>query len=96
MVAPGRLLHARRPRVLPAAPVRPRRRLDEDRQRPVSTFGLWFSGDFHLLQNILDVPTLDGGTYVVWMRNSLLYSVSSAILAAVLAAAAGFSLVWRP
>jgi multiple sugar transport system permease protein len=58
-----------------------------------STFGLWFSGDFHLLQNIRDllhVRTLDGGTYLVWMRNSLLYSVSSAIIAAVLATAAGY------
>jgi multiple sugar transport system permease protein len=58
-----------------------------------STFGLWFSGDFHLLQNIRELfatRTLDGGTYAVWMRNSLLYSVTSAVLAALLAAAAGY------
>ena len=54
-----------------------------------SSFGLWFAHDFNLGQNIQDLlatRTLDGGTYLVWVRNSLLYSVSSAFLAALLAA----------
>jgi multiple sugar transport system permease protein len=58
-----------------------------------SSFGLWFAGDFHLWQNIRDlfaVRTLDGGTYLVWMRNSALYSVTSAVAAAVFATAAGY------
>ena len=58
-----------------------------------SSFGLWFSGDFHLVQNIRDllaVRTLDGGTYLVWMRNSLLYSVTSAVVAGAARAAAGY------
>jgi len=58
-----------------------------------SGFGLWFSGDFHLFQNIRDlfeIKTLDGGTYVVWLRNSFLYSVTSAVIAAFTAAAAGY------
>ncbi len=58
-----------------------------------SSFGLWFADDFHLAQNIRDllaVRTLDGGTYLVWIRNSALYSVTSAVAAALLATAAGY------
>ena len=58
-----------------------------------SAFGLWFADDFHLLENIrelLATTTLDGGTYLVWIRNSMLYSVTSAVVAALLAAAAGY------
>ncbi len=58
-----------------------------------SSFGLWFAHDFHLVQNIRDLlatRTLDGGTYLLWVRNSLLYSVTSAFVAALLAAAAGY------
>jgi multiple sugar transport system permease protein len=57
------------------------------------SFGLWFAGDFHLFQNIRDlfaVKTLDDGTYLIWVRNSALYSVSSALLAALTATAAGY------
>jgi multiple sugar transport system permease protein len=67
------------------------------------TFGLWFADDFHLVQNIRDlfaIRTLDGGTYLIWVRNSALYSVASALLAGLLATAAGywfarFSFRWR-
>ena len=58
-----------------------------------SSFGLWFADDFHLVQNIRDlfaVRTLDGGTYLVWIRNSALYSVTSAVAAALLATGAGY------
>jgi multiple sugar transport system permease protein len=57
------------------------------------SFGLWFADDFHLFQNIRDllaVRTLDGGTYLVWVRNSALYSIVSALLAGLLATAAGY------
>ena len=58
-----------------------------------STFGLWFADDFHLFQNVRDlfsIRTLDGGTYLVWLRNSFLYSVSSAVIAGLTAAGAGY------
>jgi multiple sugar transport system permease protein len=58
-----------------------------------STFGLWFADDFHLFQNVRDlfsIRTLDGGTYLVWLRNSFLYSVTSAVVAGLTAAAAGY------
>src|SRR3954469_18965795 len=57
------------------------------------SFGLWFAHDFHLWDNIKELfrtRTLDGGTYLLWMRNSLLYSVSSAAIAALAATAAGY------
>jgi len=57
------------------------------------TFGLWFAHDFHLFQNVRELfatRTLDGGTYLVWIRNSALYSVTSAVAAALLATAAGY------
>ena len=58
-----------------------------------SSSGLWFAHDFHLVDNVRDLlaeRTLDGGTYLLWMRNSALYSVTSAVVAALLAAAAGY------
>jgi multiple sugar transport system permease protein len=58
-----------------------------------STFGLWFADDFHFFQNVRDLfatRTLDGGTYLVWMRNSALYSVTSAVVAGLTATAAGY------
>ena len=58
-----------------------------------STFGLWFADDFHLFQNVRDlfsIRTLDGGTYLVWLRNSFLYSVTSAVIAGLTAAGAGY------
>jgi multiple sugar transport system permease protein len=58
-----------------------------------SSFGLWFAHDIHFVQNVRDLfstRTLDGGTYVVWLRNSFLYSVTSAVIAALCATAAGY------
>ncbi|MFL6132888.1 MAG: carbohydrate ABC transporter permease [Nocardioidaceae bacterium] len=55
-----------------------------------STFGLWFSGDFSLIQNIRDTFTFDGGVYGRWMLNTLFYSVVSAVGATLLAALGGY------
>jgi multiple sugar transport system permease protein len=57
------------------------------------SFGLWFAHDLNLAQNVRELftaRTLDGGTYLLWIRNSLLYSVTSALAAGLLAAAAGY------
>jgi multiple sugar transport system permease protein len=54
-----------------------------------SSFGLWFHG-FHLTQNISDTFSKDGGVFVTWARNTIMYSVISAGGAALLAAAAGY------
>ena len=58
-----------------------------------ASFGLWFAHDNNFVANVrqlLDTRTLDGGTYLLWMRNSMLYSISSAVIAALAAAAAGY------
>src|SRR4051794_26304757 len=53
------------------------------------SFGLWFS-DFNLIDNIKDVFKQDNGVYVDWLRNTVMYSVLSAVGAALLSAAAGY------
>jgi multiple sugar transport system permease protein len=56
-----------------------------------SSFGLWFSHDFNLVQNLQDVFTSQGGVFTKWLRNSVLYAVVSAVGAAVLATMAGYA-----
>ena len=53
------------------------------------SFGLWFKG-MDLTQNISDTFSKDGGVFLTWVRNTLMYSVLSAGGAALLAAAAGY------
>ncbi|HWT22730.1 MAG TPA: carbohydrate ABC transporter permease [Solirubrobacteraceae bacterium] len=58
-----------------------------------STFGLWFADDFHFFQNIRDLfaaRDLAGGSYLLWIRNTALYSITSAVIAALFATAAGY------
>jgi multiple sugar transport system permease protein len=54
-----------------------------------SSFGLWFSG-FNLTDNISETFSKDGGVYGTWIRNTLMYSIISAVGAALMAAAAGY------
>jgi multiple sugar transport system permease protein len=54
-----------------------------------SSFGLWFA-DFNLVDNIQDTFTKDDGVYGTWIRNTLMYSIISAVGAALMAAAAGY------
>jgi multiple sugar transport system permease protein len=55
-----------------------------------SSFGLWFADDLSLLSNIGRTFTYDGGVYVRWMLNTLLYSVVAAGGAAFLSALGGY------
>lgn len=57
-----------------------------------NSFGLWFSGQFHLFSNIQQVFTFNGGVYGRWLLNTTLYAVVSAGGASLLAAAAGYAL----
>ena len=54
-----------------------------------NSFGLWFA-DFNLIDNIKDTFTKDDGIYWTWLRNTLMYSIVSAVGAALLAAMAGY------
>lgn len=56
-----------------------------------STFGLWFADENNLGQNLRDVFTFQGGIYLTWLRNTIVYAVVSALGAAGLATMAGYA-----
>lgn len=56
------------------------------------SFGLWFSGDFALWDNIRDTVTYDDGVFVRWLLNTVLYVVLGAGGATVLATLGGYAL----
>ena len=62
---------------LRAAPARLAvRQLDQDPARPAfELFGLWFSGDFALWDNIVETLTYNDGVFVRWLANTVLYVV---------------------
>ncbi len=51
---------------------------------------LWFDRKFALLQNLRELFTYNGGIYLRWLGNSLLYSVSGGVGATVLSILAGY------
>lgn len=57
-----------------------------------STPGFWFGGEFALWSNLQQVFTYDGGIFVRWIANSILYSGVGAVLATYFAAAGGYAL----
>jgi multiple sugar transport system permease protein len=57
-----------------------------------SSFGLWFSGDFALWDNIVGVLTYDGGVFGRWFLNTLMYVVLGAGGATMLALLGGYGL----
>ncbi len=56
-----------------------------------ATFGLWFSSSFHLVPNLQQLFTFDGGVYLTWLWNTAYYSVASAVGATFLATVAGYA-----
>jgi multiple sugar transport system permease protein len=58
----------------------------------LSSFGLWFSGDFAFVDNVRAVLTHDDGVFLKWFGNTLVYVVVGAGGATVLATAAGYGL----
>lgn len=57
-----------------------------------SSFGLWFAEDFALWDNIVDTLTYDGGIFLRWLGNTLLYVVAGAGGATLLATLGGYGL----
>jgi multiple sugar transport system permease protein len=57
-----------------------------------SSFGLWFSGDFALFDNIARTLTYDGGIFGRWFANTVLYVVVGAGGATFLAVLGGYAL----
>ena len=57
-----------------------------------SSFGLWFSGDFALWDNLVGVVTYDDGVFGRWFLNTLMYVVLGAGGATLLALLGGYGL----
>jgi multiple sugar transport system permease protein len=55
------------------------------------TFGLWFSNDFHLFENLRDLFAQDRGTYARWLGNSFYYATLSGAGAALVCTLAGYA-----
>lgn len=56
-----------------------------------SSFGLWFSDSPQAWQNLVNLFTQDGGAFSIWILNSVLYSGGGALIATVIATAAGYA-----
>src|SRR5256714_6373265 len=56
------------------------------------TFGLWFAPNFNLWSNLQQLFTYNGGIYVRWLLNTLIYAGVGAVLGTLLAAMAGYAL----
>lgn len=61
-------------------------------EKLLGSFGLWFSGDFALFDNIRTTFTYNDGIFVRWLLNTLLYVVAGAGGATLLATLAGYGL----
>lgn len=58
----------------------------------LNSFGLWFSGDFALWDNIVEVLTRKNGIFVRWFLNTIVYVVVGAGGASVLATLGGYGM----
>jgi multiple sugar transport system permease protein len=56
-----------------------------------STFGLWFSSDFQLWQNLVDLFARDRGIFGTWLWNTFYYATLSAIGATLVCTMAGYA-----
>ncbi|RCK69739.1 carbohydrate ABC transporter permease [Desertihabitans brevis] len=57
-----------------------------------ATNGFWFGQTFALFANVREVVAYDGGIFLRWFANSVLYSGVGALLATYFAAAGGYAL----
>lgn len=57
-----------------------------------ATNGFWFGEQFNLFANLSQVLTYDGGIFLRWFANSLLYAGVGSVLATYFAAAGGYAL----
>ena len=56
-----------------------------------STFGLWFSNDFKLWDNLHELFTIQNGIFLQWLWNTFYYAVISAVGAAIFSTLAGYA-----
>lgn len=56
------------------------------------TFGLWFAPNFNLFSNLQQLLTYQGGIFVRWFLNTLLYAGVGSVVATLLSTMAGYAL----
>ena len=56
-----------------------------------STAGLWFA-DFNFFENVSSLVSYNGGVYLQWMLNSVIYAGAGALLGTLFAAMCGYAL----
>lgn len=64
----------------------------KNNQQLFSTYSLAFPSHWHLLENLKGLRTYEGGIYLTWMRNTAVYSISSALGATLVSSMAGYAL----
>ena len=57
-----------------------------------STVSLWFPDKWSLTTNLRDLFTQDGGVFLTWVRNTIFYSLTSALGSTLVCAMAGYAL----
>jgi multiple sugar transport system permease protein len=57
-----------------------------------STFSLWFPDKWNLMSNLSALFTQDGGVFLTWTRNTVLYSITSAVGSTLICAMGGYAL----
>jgi multiple sugar transport system permease protein len=56
-----------------------------------TSFGLWFSSNFNLFNNLGDLFTRDSGVFLTWLWNTVYYATCAAVGASLLATIAGYT-----
>jgi len=56
-----------------------------------TSFGLWFSSDFNLFNNLGDLFTRDSGVFLTWLWNTAYYATCAAVGASLIATIAGYA-----
>ena len=57
-----------------------------------TSFGLWFTSDFRLFENIRGVFSFQGGIFSRWLLNTVVYATTAGIGAALFSTMAGYAL----
>jgi multiple sugar transport system permease protein len=65
--------------------------ITKDNSQLNTTFGLWFAFPMNFFENVRELFAKDNGVFSKWILNSIFYSFSSAALATMSAAMAGYA-----
>ena len=66
--------------------------MTKDNGQIFSTFGLWFAYPPHFLENLSDLLTYQGGIFLRWFGNSLIYASSISLGSTLICAMGGYAL----